>query len=668
MTHNNSYHWEDYEYDIVHAALPWIAFAILAFVLLIVAIVFRFLRCMCCKQQIKQRGRCIKLTCVTLAFIITLLSLLACSFIIYYSDQTFQSIQQVQCAAGKFPYVLKRGDMDKGWGGMDHIEECSNNVSEVIEGNYNQSTLKLWTGTQWLEDSAFSDKLQAYYEKFDGDTVISSYPYAKREISTQYTSNLGPLSNNESETGKIYLEYSEKILPIVNYMQEIKVITLGIQRNLKEVISYTKNVNQEIKGYKNGTDQVDSNVDTWIIDYMPQIKESWRGFTFWVVVWGWFICIGVLITVYSQAMGKHAIAHGLCCFWLFAGIVAVIGFLATAGILAVGLVTRDSCELIDNLFTKDGMAKYDLIIPEDLVPVTNSCILDNGNLIPVLNLTDFLLAFQTISDDYSSSTPLIAPKNLSHFASMDENFNQISEPINYSNVPNASVSFDDKVDYNLNDLNKFTNNYTAGSYQYTCEEEFSDYWVVNKSKCGNYPYTQPDSPDVRFGEKTCLLVQDWSAGNINARYKKINCSYETALGDYSETIEGYTSSIQDFIDSVDSLYSKMRKDLVQVNETLTTLVSNLKDLHKNVELYLNSPEQILYLMEATVGKKGFSYSLNCSLIRSYKTEIKKSMCDNSLENAYQVFIFVFLLSFLMLLIELVNLYLSRALLKGLEIY
>ena len=44
------------------------------------------------------------------------------------------------------------------------------------------------------------------------------------------------------------------------------------------------------------------------------------------------------------------------------------------------------------------------------------------------------------------------------------------------------------------------------------------------------------------------------------------------------------------------------------------------------------------------------------------------MCDNSLENAYQVFVFVFLLSFLMLLMELVNLYLSRALLKGIEIY
>lgn len=668
MTHENTYQWSDYEYDIVHAALPWIAFAILAFLLLIIAIVVRFLRCMCCKQQLKERGRCIKLTCVTLAFIVTFVSLLACSFIIYYSDQTFQSIQQVQCAAGKFPYVLKKGNMDKGWGGMDLLKEDSFNVTMVLEGAYNESTLKLWKESDWLTDSTFTDVLQGYYEEYNESTVTSSYPYNTNYIPTLYTSNLGPLTKSQTNTGKIFTEYSQKVSPIVNHMEEIKKTTVAIQKNLKQVISNSKAVEEKIEGYKNGTDEVNDNVHNWIVDYMPQIKTSWRGFTFWVVVWGWFICIGVLITVYSQAMGKHGIAHGLCCFWLFAGMVAVIGFLASAGTLAVGLVTRDSCQLIDDLFTKKGMSKYDLIIPTELVPLTECCILDSGDLIPVLNLTEFLSAFQGVSDNYTSLGPLLVTKNLSYFSSIQENFVSISEPINYSNVPNTSVFDFNKVDYNLNDLNKFTNNYTAGSYQNTCVEEFSDFWVLNKSKCGSYSYTAATTPKVNFGKKNCLWVTEWKLGNINARYNNIDCSYSNKLGNYSEIIYEFIKSIQGYVDSVDDLYSSMRTNLTQVNETLTNLVVNLQGLYVNIGEYLKSPEQILYLMESTVGKSGLSHSLNCALIQSYKSEIKISMCDNSLENAYQVFVFVFLLSFLMLIIELVNLYLSRALLKGIEIY
>ena len=666
MTNYNSYSWSDYEYDIVHAALPWIAFAILAFVILIIAIVIRFLRCMCCKQQIKEKGRCIKLTCVVIAFIITLLSLLACSFIIYYSDQTFQSIQQVQCVGGKFPYVLKHGDQEKGWGGMDQIHESTSNITTALTSNYNQSTTQLWAGTNWLKDETFLKPIQDYFENYQDETVTSPYPYAKHVTLTNYTENVGPLNETSTWTGMILAEYSKKVAPIVYEMLKIKNITQYINLHLKDTISFSQDVDEKVEGYYNGTNEVHDNIEHWIINYMPQIIESWRGFTFWVVVWGWFICIGVLITVYSQAMSKYYLAHGLCCFWLFTGMVAVIGFLASAGTLAVGLVTRDSCGLIDHLFTNDGIDKYDIIIPKELAPLTKECIIGEGNMIPVLNLTTFLSAFQNISQSYSILSSSSISPSLGLFNSIQLNIKQLLPPINYSSVHASSVFQVDQANYNLNELNKFTNNLTTNNWQYSCTEEFSDLWVFYKDQCGTYTYIEPG--DGKIGGKFCLVVNEWPLGQVQKRYQDLDCSESTSLGDYTESIFLSVDGLKDFVDSVDKLFGKMLQDMENINKTLEGLVGNLVLQYQKIGVYLQSSDQILYLMESTVGKKGLSNSLQCKIISNYKSEIEKSMCDNSLENAYQVFVFVFLLSFLMLLMELVNLYLSRALLKGIEIY
>jgi hypothetical protein len=324
--------------------------------------------------------------------------------------------------------------------------------------------------------------------------------------------------------------------------------------------------------------------------------------------------------------------------------------------------------VIDDLFTKDGIGKYDLIIPLELVPLARECIIDDGNLIPVLNLTSFLAGFQDINDSYSDLNTLGISQKLADFESVQMNLKQLASPVNYFKVHNESVFQVDTAGYNLNELNKFTNNNTLNNFQEKCEEEFSDLWVFYLKDClVGYDHVTPDD-DFGIGPKSCLVLSEWPLGQVNQRYKDLNCTQVTTFGDYETNIFQYVQGLQNFVNSVDDLFKKMTNDLVKFNTTLNGFVEDVVDVYQRLGNYLSSPEMILFLMESTIGKEGLKNSLQCGLIKDYKSEIKISMCDNSLENAYQVFVFVFLLSFLMLLMELLNLYLSRVLLKALEIY
>ena len=97
----------------------------------------------------------------------------------------------------------------------------------------------------------------------------------------------------------------------------------------------------------------------------------------------------------------------------------------------------------------------------------------------------------------------------------------------------------------------------------------------------------------------------------------MDCSESTSLGDYTESIFLSVDGLKDFVDSVDKLFGKMLQDMENINKTLEGLVGNLVLQYQKIGVYLQSSDQILYLMESTVGKKGLSNSLQCKIISNY---------------------------------------------------
>lgn len=660
MVNNNTYTFSDYSEDITRAALPWIAFAIFAFLVLLGAIVLRFVRGLCCKQQINERKRCIKLTCLLLSFIVTFFALGSCSFIIYYSDQTFQSLQQVQCAGCRIPYTISGGYSSSNWTGLNYAVADTQMSMNQLNTTYYNSTCDLWDSTdQWLTTSTFDEDLLDYYNQYNKANLSNPNPYNTQPVPVNYTWLLGPINDNLSYTGQINYEFYQKIAPIIDAMENLKNITLALNQNLNYTVSSLNSSLYNLNSFVTGNQEISNNTDSWILDNQAQIITSWRSFTFSIVVWGWFICIGVLIQVYSQAMGKPALAHGLCCFWLFTGIIAMLGFLASVGTLGVGIVVNDSCGLIDELMTETGIYKYDVIIPNEITNFMNTCLNEKGDLASYLNLTDFIAIVSDIAASNTTLSEFIINSSLSNFSSIQINIKKTQVPPDYNNILSLSVDIQDTPDYNLGILNKYTNNETESNYQSNCTTHTSDKWVFLIDFCYPFPQVPPQDPNKFFGSEACLVITDWAPSQVESRYSNLNCQNSS----YIKEIELYQNTLYNYTTNANNLFTIIQYDLSTINNTIESLVQNLINQSNLINAYFTSPNQTLLLMNSVVGPQGLNNGLDCSFVHGYFLNLKTALCTNSLENIYEVFVFVFVLSFLMLVVEIINLYLSRALLS-----
>ena len=110
MENDSNYSWDQYYEKIIYTVMPWIGFAILAFVILVLIIIIKCVTCKCCyKKKIKASGDLIQKIFILIASIVTVVALICCIFIIYFSDAAYQSYQQLQCASGRIPYELLNG-------------------------------------------------------------------------------------------------------------------------------------------------------------------------------------------------------------------------------------------------------------------------------------------------------------------------------------------------------------------------------------------------------------------------------------------------------------------------------------------------------------------------------------------------------------------------------
>lgn len=668
MQNDNSYSWSKYADEIIYAVMPWIAFACLALLVLVMASLIRCLKCMCCKGKSKDRGNGIKNLFVAISFLVTLLALACCAFIIFYSDAAYQSYQQLQCAAGRIPYGLLDGNDNYQWMGLRPASLKVNDVKTFMDSQYSSLTLDLWENTEWLSSAQpdFDKAINIYYENFTDATVPSPNPEAPNEIITSFTSNMGPLNQQTTFAGSINAEYYYKISPILTIMTELFAASMYSADNIENIVNELDLASSNLNTFISGSDKVNNRVDDWIVNNQSTVKDSWRGFSLGMVVWGWFICIGVLLTVSAQALNKPMLAHGLCCFWFFIGFISLLGFMLSATVLAVGLVTDNTCGLLDDLFTESGLAKYNMIIPSDIVPYLQICLNGDGDLYEVLNIIQPLTYITNLTELDTELGHYDISHSLGNFLSFQYNQANITWSRNYSNALEKNTNVEDTADYNLALLNNYTNNFTIDSTQATCTPNFSsDQWVFNKNDCDiSYNYIDSTVPTSQLGEKTCLVILEWSSEQVKSRYEPyLTCTYFNALGNYTEIINAYHSSLGSFQSAWDILYLKIQYALNGIEALIENTVGKLIAQNGKINNYFDSETQIAPLVSDISGPDGLLTKLNCIFIHEYSKTLKKTMCTNSMEAMYQMFIYIFILSFLMLVLELVNLYLSVALLK-----
>lgn len=664
MKTSSSYSWSDYAESLLDAVIPWIAFACLALLIFILAIIIRFIKAVCCKSKVKLRSDMIKNICVGFFFIVTFLSMGCCAYIIHYADSTYQSYMQLQCTSGRIPYGLLNGNLKENWLGLSRAHDDLNRLVDIIETNYTILTQVLWDDTNWLETAPndFSNALNRYFNNYSDSKVASPNPLGSSNVELSYINNLGGPNKINTYTYAINTEYNTRIYSSYLVFSEFKAADIYSTTQIDTVIDGINSAQKSLDQFIKGNKEVNDNIESWIVDNRKDAKDGWRIFSLVHVLIGWFICVGTLVTISAQALNKPKLANGLCCYWVFAGLFSVFGFILCTALLSFGIVSNDSCGLIGSLMTPDGLKDYTVIVPDYIYEYMNICLNGDGDIDAVLGLNETFEDYAQLlkAEDYIY-TQLGINSELEDFESISTNWEQIQDLWTYKDI--VSGDDQDTPEYNLNEFNKFSDSSADGSYQSTCTTKTLDQWVFNSTQCSR-KIVSPLDPLNQQGLSSCLIIPQWSTASLSSRYQNyLKCTYNNSLGGVYENILAYQSALSLFQASVNTLAGKLTGGLQQVNNTIVVSAQNLISQRNSIHSYYYSPDQLGEIYELVYGDEGLIGTLNCKFIRNYAKTLKKSVCDNCRESIYGVFIFVFVLSFLMILLEFSGLYLSRALLK-----
>ena len=294
------------------------------------------------------------------------------------------------------------------------------------------------------------------------------------------------------------------------------------------------------------------------------------------------------------------------------------------------------------------------------------CLYNNGDIGELINLAQPLSYLALLTSMETQLQELNISYSLEDFESIQNNEINIQTSLQYSNVAAPNTNPNDTPDNSLTKFNQLTNKKATGSHQDTCKINFTeDLWVFLQESCKKgYKLIEPQKPLANLGSPSCMIINDWTNNQITTRYSGyLTCTYVSSIGNYIQTIQAYHNSLLAFQNSVNSLFGEINIALEAISGNINQTVSNIVNQNQKIYDYFNDEDQLGIIVQD--GHR-LTNQLDCSFVYSYSNTLKKTMCVNSRESIYQVFVYLFVLSFLLIMLEVINAYLSKSLLKKVE--
>lgn len=101
-------------------------------------------------------------------------------------------------------------------------------------------------------------------------------------------------------------------------------------------------------------------------------------------------------------MNRTSKAKSLVCIWPSLGILSVLGFLLVIFVIATGIAANDYCRFSGELYTTQGLNKYNIAIPGETTDYINQCINGDGNLANFTGINQALLWAQEMRVEYNT--------------------------------------------------------------------------------------------------------------------------------------------------------------------------------------------------------------------------------------------------------------------------
>ena len=544
-----------------------------------------------------------------LVFLFLLISLALSIFGIIFIKSFKDSINLSDCGYLRFTNHGQFGD-NQNFAGTYNLRDSFMNYTYSIKSIENfYSRMNLFNNDINSINNEFNEKMESSNAFATENNVISPNPDKDLFdfIHINYQEIYGPNTNETTILGIINKYYNERIVPVLEILEEIK----GDYRHFLE---NKANYITEIEKYATYFDVMtqmyeilNDNIGRVYADYTHQGVNTIFYLT--IIIYVIFpvnillLIILLFIYVCKKEVGQcivkfmRIIIHVL---WNILFVLTAAGFVLSGYIgsyrrysynltpsfnylISSALIRNpNSEENIFQEFSNDSDISRSVNLFGDCYNSSQST-----NLANILEIADnLLLYFNKIYQDYNTLLKYIYNNNL------DEDITQYileNEALldtylyNISKTTSSSTHRENDISKYFILLNQYTDFGNENTYQIDCVTKMYDIWVTNRDDCPEgYIYSLDGSQ-----EKNCLVITDseWTIDMITIRYLPICKSKNDLEGETStgNQIKKYLERIKDFYESNNELIIKMKNGV----DKLIDLYNDLID-HFNTEINIDN--------------------------------------------------------------------------------
>ena len=531
------------------------------------------------EKEERQKSKC-KYCKFFLMFVSLLISLAFSGFGILFIKNFKDSINLSECGYLRFTNHGLFG-VEKNFAGTYNLREAFFNYTysfNSIENFY--SRMNLFNNDINTIKNKFDDRMTEYDLLASENSVITPNPDKGKFdfIQMNYQVIYGPKSNNSTILGIINKYYNERIVPIINILEEIKVdyrYFLNNKNNyINEISKYAKYFDTMTQMYQ----ILNNNFGRVYDDYTNKGINTVYYLTIIIYFIYPIIILILIIFVFIYVCRKQAgifivkyvriIIHFL---WNALFIFTTLGFILSGYIggyrkysyeLSASFNYLISSSLIINPNSPENIF-FEFANDSDVKRSTNlfgDCYnsSQSTNIANILEITDGLLYyFNKLYQDYNTLLKYVYHNNLTEdiFQYVSDNENLLNTFLyNISKTTSSETHLENDITKYFNILNKYTDFGNEETFQINCVTKMYDYWVTNKDDCPEgYIYSIDGSQ-----EKNCLVISDneWTEVTTEIRYLPI-CKMKND-GSTGEQIKKYFNRIKEYYGSNNELIIKMK--------------------------------------------------------------------------------------------------------------
>ena len=516
-----------------------------------------------------------------LVFLFLLLSLALSVFGIIFIKNFKDSVNLSDCGYLRFVNHGQFGD-NENFAGTYNLRDSFMNYTYSLNSIENfYSRMNLFNNDISTINEEFNQRMTDSNAFATQNSVISPNPDKGYFdfIRINYQEIYGPNTNETTILGIINKYYKERIVPVLETLEEIK----GDYRHfLENKANYITEIEKYAKYFDTMTQMyeiLNDNIGRVYDDYTDQGVNTIYYLT--IIIYCIFsvniliLIIFLFIYVCKKEVGQfivkfmRIIIHVL---WNILFVLTAAGFVLSGYIgsyrrysynltpsfnylISSALIRNpNSEENIFQEFANDSDISRSVNLFGDCYNSSQS-----SNLAHILEIADnLLLYFNKLYQDYNTLLHYIYNNNL------DEDITQYildNEALlntylyNISKTTSSSTHRENDISKYFSILNQYTDFGNENTYQIDCVTKMYDIWVTNREDCPEgYIYSLDGSQ-----EKNCLVISDseWTEVMIDLRYLAI-CKLKGSGGSTGDEIKKYLKRIKEFYESNNELIINMR--------------------------------------------------------------------------------------------------------------